>query len=256
MFIYKITVGDKVYIGLDSKPEYKESRWKRHYQTAKYAKVSATKGKLLPAMKKHGVDNCTYEVIERGFNKMIDLALAEIKWIKHYNSYRKGLNASPGGDGIGQHSLSTMSEESIKVLRDALGEHWTAYNKKKWGGLTTEERKKETAHLHTTEVYEKKANTLKKFYEANPHLKKGKAESIKKWREQNNESFKAMNKKNGLIGAAKVSKQVVVEWENGKGETFKSRSEFERQTGLWFSTLIAKSSRGEYYKGYKLKDDK
>ena len=253
MFVYKITIGTKVYIGFDSKPEYKEHRWKVHCKLAKYSK-SLTKTKLHRAMKKHGIENCIYEVIETGFTKTVDLALAEIKYIKEYNSYKKGLNSTPGGDGLGKHILSAMTEEEITTLRLSLGEHWTAYNKKKWSGLSIEERKEASSHLHTPEVYEKKSNTLKKYYKANPEAKKNKGKKIKEWQEKNKETLKTNNKINGLKGAAKVSKQVVVEWENGKGETFKSRSEFERQTGLWFSTLLAKSKQGLYHKGYKLKD--
>ena len=253
MFIYKITVGKKVYIGFDSKPEYKEHRWKTHCNIAKYARGKA-KTKLHLAMKAHGVENCVYEVIETGFTRIIDLALAEIRYIKEHNSYKKGLNSTPGGDGLGKHVLSAMTEDEIHKLRASLGEHWTLYNKKKWSGLSAEERKEAAAHLHTPEVYEKKSKTLKKYYTSNPEAKSAKGKKIKEWQEKNKETLKANNKANGLKGAAKVSKEVVVEWENGKGEKFKSRKEFERQTGLWFSTLVEKSKKGLYHKGYRLKD--
>lgn len=250
MFIYKITAGNKVYIGLDSKPEYKQHRWKEHCKMAKYN----AKTKLHQKMKIVGIENCIYEVIERGFEKMIDLALAEIRHIKDYNSYKKGLNSTPGGDGLGKHTLLSMSEDEILKLREALGVHWTKYNQKKWGGMTLEERQKKLAHLHTPKVYAQRAETLKKFYEFNPEIKTEKGKAIKRWQEANKEIVKANNKKNGLLGAAKRSKPVVVEWENGKGETFTSRRDFERKTGLWFSILVEKSKQGLYYKGYKLKE--
>lgn len=253
MFVYKITVKNKIYIGFDSKPEYKEHRWKTHCRIAKYAK-GRKKTKLHLAMKAHGVENCLYEVIETGFTRMIDLVLAEIRYIKEHNSYKKGLNSTPGGDGLGKHTLSSMTENEIAILRTTLGEHWTSYNKQKWANLSMEERKEEVSHLHTPEVYEKKSKTLKKYYEANPEAKAVKGKKIKEWQEKNKETVKANNRVNGLKGAAKVSKEVVVEWENGKVERFKSRKEFERQTGLWFSALVEKSKQGLYYKGYKLKD--
>lgn len=251
MFIYKISVGNKFYIGLDSKPEYKENRWKEHCRMAKYN----AKTKVHRAMKELGVENCVYEVIERGFERMIDLALAEIRHIKEHNSYKKGLNSTPGGDGLGRHALLTLTEDEISKLRESLGEHWTKYNQKKWGSMSLQERQEKLAHLHTPEVYAQRAETLKKFYEFNPNVKKEKGEAIKKWQQANKETLKENNRKNGLLGAAKRSKPVVVEWETGKGETFKSRKDFERQTGLWFSTLVEKSKQGVYYKGYKLKDD-
>ena len=34
MFIYKITAGTQIYIGLDTKPTYKQSRWKAHCKQA------------------------------------------------------------------------------------------------------------------------------------------------------------------------------------------------------------------------------
>jgi hypothetical protein len=252
MFIYKITVDEKDYIGFDSKPEYKQHRWKTHCRIVKYSK-KLPKTKLYNTMKRHGVENCTYEVLESGFKNLVELALAEIKYINQFNSYKKGLNSTPGGDGLGKHVLSSMSEQEINLLKETLGEHWSDYNKKKWSALTPEERKEETSHLHTPEIYERKSATLKKFYAANPDKKKDKGKAIKKWQEKNKETLKENNKKNGLKGAEKVSKEVVVEWENGKGERFKSRREFERQTGLWFSTLVEKSKRGEYYKGYRLR---
>jgi hypothetical protein len=254
MFIYKITVGTKVYIGFDSKPEYKEHRWKTHCNIARYGKGKC-KTKLHIAMKKRGVENCTYEVIESGFTKMVDLALAEIRYIREYNSYRRGLNSTPGGDGLGKRTFAEMTDDEIALLRGALGVHWTKWNQKKWGNTTIEERREKTAHLHTPQIYEQRAETLKKFYKANPEAKTIKGKKIKEWQEQNKDIVKANNKKNGLLGAAKRSKPVAVEWENGKGETFNSRKDFERQTGLWFSTLVEKSKQGVYYKGYKLKDD-
>ena len=253
MFIYKITVGTKVYIGFDSKPEYKEHRWKTHCKIAKYGK-GYSKTKLHHAMKKHGIENCVYEVVESGFTKMVDLALAEIRYIKEYNSYKKGLNSTPGGDGLGKHTFSKMTEDEISLLRESLGDHWTKRNQKKWGNTTAEERREKTAHLHTPEIYEQRAETLKKFYKANPEVKNIKGKKIKEWQKENKEIVKANNKKNGLLGAAKRSKPVVVEWENGKGEKFISRRDFERKTGLWFSTLVEKSKQGLYYKGYRLKD--
>jgi len=253
MFIYKITVDNQVYIGFDSKPEYKQHRWKTHCRVVKYSK-NRPKTKLYNTMKRCGIENCTYEVLERGFTKIVDLALAEIRYINQYNSYRKGLNSTPGGDGLGKNILSTMTEVEIQLLKTSLGEHWTEYNQKKWSALSTDERKQETSHLHTPEIYERKSKTLKKFYESNPNIKAKKGEDIKKWQAQNKDIVAANNKKNGLIGAAKVSKQVVIEREDGKTEVFKSRSEFQRQTGLWFSTLVEKSKRGLYHEGYRLKE--
>ena len=151
-----------------------------------------------------------YEVVETGFTRMVDLALAEIKYIRQFKSYPRGLNSTPGGDGLGRHLLTSMTEDEILTLRSALGVHWARYNEQKWSGLSDEERKKLSAHLHTPEVYEKKSKTLKKYYEANPEAKADKGKKIKEWQEKNKETVKANNRVNGLKGAAKVSKELSI----------------------------------------------
>lgn len=251
MFIYKITVltTNKVYIGLDTKPEYKESRWKAHCKDS----IGNAKRKVHVAMKEAGLENCKYEILERDFHSVSQLAISEINYIKKYDAYNNGLNSSPGGDGIGKHDLTSMTENDICMIREALGEHWTEYNKKKWAGMSAESRKKATSHLHTDEIYQKKADTLKKFYESNPTVKAEKGTSIKKWQEENKDIVCRNNKENGMKGALKVSKEVVVETIDGVVETFYSRSEFQRKTGMWFTTLLDKSAKGEYHKGYRIK---
>ena len=83
MFIYKITVVPigKVYIGLDTKPEYKKSRWKTHCKES----ITDPKGKLHKAIHQYGPDNCVYEVIDTEFHSISQLALAEIKYIRQYD---------------------------------------------------------------------------------------------------------------------------------------------------------------------------
>ncbi len=251
MFIYKITVLtiNKVYIGLDTKPEYKESRWKAHCKDS----ASDTKRKVHAAMREAGLENCKYEILERGFTSVANLAIAEINYIEQYDTYQAGLNSSPGGDGIGKHDLTSMSENDVQLIREALGEHWTEYNKKKWAGMSAEARKEATSHLHTDEIYQKKADTLKKFYDSNPNIKVEKGTAIKKWQGENRALVRSNNMANGMKGALKVSKEVVVETADGVIETFYSRSEFQRKTGVWFSTLLDKSTKGEYHKGYRIK---
>ena len=254
MFIYKITVKtlNKVYIGLDTKPEYKKSRWKSHCKESK----SNSKRKIHIAMFEYGIDDCEYVVLETGFTSIGKLALAEIEYIKKYDSYKTGLNSTPGGDGLGRHDLSMMSDEEIFTIKKALGDSFIEYNNKKWAGLSIDERKIKTSHLHTAEVYARKSETLKEFYKHNPEQAAIKFDGIKKWQKENREQMIDQNKKNGLLGAAVVSKQVVVETEDGTVEIYPSRSEFQRQTGLWFSSLVDKSKKNEYYKGYKLKGNK
>lgn len=252
MFIYKITVlpTNKCYIGLDTKPEYKKARWKLHCKDAK----GNSNREIHVAMREAGIENCKYEVIDRGFTSIAELAVAEIEHIKQHNSYRSGLNSSPGGDGIGKHDLTTMTEDEINTIRRALGEHWTEYNKSRWSSLTGDERKKAVSHLHTPEVHRKKSETLKKFYEFNPIAKTERGKKIKEWQNNNKAVATENSRQNGLKGAAKVSKAITLEKDDGTIVEFKSRSEMQRETGLWFSTLLAKTKTNSYHNGYRLRD--
>ena len=94
MFIYKITVGEKIYIGFDTNPSYKLSRWKTHCQNAE----KNLNTKLYNAMILHGIENCKVEIVEDNFKDVVSLALAEIDYIKKYNSFYEGLNSTFGGD--------------------------------------------------------------------------------------------------------------------------------------------------------------
>lgn len=250
MFIYKITVIplNQVYIGLDTKASYKLSRWKTHQKESK----SKPGTKLHRAINQYGIANCSIEMVEDGFLTVGTLALAEIDYIKQFDSYRNGLNSTPGGDGLGKHDLANLSENEIYQIKLLLSENFTEYNKNiKWANTTNDDRKELTKHLHTNEVYEKKSNTLKKFYDANPEIKKEKGLTIKKWQLANKEQLKETNKINGAKGAAKVSKKIVVEKEDGTVLHFNSKSEFGRVTNQWANTVIQKTKEGKFHNGYK-----
>lgn len=254
MFIYKITIIPlkQVYIGLDTKPSYKLSRWKTHCKESQ----TRCKTKLHKAIKNHGVENCSIEIVEDNFNSLGKLALAEIDYIKKFNSFTNGLNSTPGGDGLGRHDLYQLSEEEISKIKLALGNNFRDYNKNiKWANTSNEDRKKLTEHLHTEEVYKKKSETLKKFYKANPLIAKNKAIGIKKWQEENQLELKEKNKINSLKGAAKVSKKLTVELETGEVLYYASKSEFQRETGQWAKTVLEKTALGIFHNGYKAKEE-
>jgi hypothetical protein len=250
MFIYKITVNNQVYIGLDTKEEYKKSRWKSHCKDS----LSGSERKVHKAMAKFGIENCLYEVIDRGFTSICSLALAEIEHISNHDSYHNGLNSTLGGDGLGEHDLSSMSDEDFFMIKKTLGERFLQYNRKRWDNLSDDERKIHTSHLHNKTIYLARSETLKLFYENNPEIAATKSEGIRKWQEENRDQLVEQNKKNGLLGAQKVSKKVIVETTTGEVLIYVSRSEFQRQTKVWFSRLVVKSTNNEFYKGYRLKE--
>lgn len=95
--IYKITnlVNNKCYIG---KTNNIERRWQDHKRLAlteghkEYNKV------LYQAMRKYGLENFIFEIIEN----LDDYSISgerEQYWIKYYDSYYNGYNESFGGDG-------------------------------------------------------------------------------------------------------------------------------------------------------------
>ena len=250
MFIYKITIltTNQVYIGLDTKPSYKLARWKHHCRAVNGNDVT----KLYNAMRKAGVENCIVNIEEDGFSSISSLAVAEITYIKKYNSYINGLNSTPGGDGMGYHTLNRLNEFEIDQIKAALGDNFRYYNKNvKWANTTVEERKELTKHLHNKEVYQKKSDTLKEFYKANPDERAKKRVAIDAWIKSNREQLLANNLKASLKGAAKTSIAILVESPDGSMLHYKSKSEFNRQTTLWAKIILEKTAIGKSHKGYK-----
>lgn len=250
MYIYKITVTpiEKVYIGLDTHPSYKLKRWKEHCKNV----PKQYKTKLYQAMYEHGIKNCTIEILADNFSSVTELALAEIRYIELFDSFNNGLNSTRGGDGMGRHLLHQMTPDDILKIKNALGANFSEYNKQiKWINTTADERKVLTQHLHTEEIYLKKSNTLKKFYETNPAEKDKKKIGIMEWQLANQDLLRANNKKNSLLGAAKVSKKISVETPGGDMLYFSSKSDFQRQTGQWAKTVIEKTKQGLSHNGYK-----
>lgn len=254
MFIYKITVTpiDKIYIGLDTGPEYKRSRWKYHCRMIK-TKTKLT-SKLYSSMQFYGIENCTYEVVETGYPTLAKLAIAEIEYIKLFDSYHNGLNGTAGGDGLGRDALYSFSEEEIEEIRHALGEHWRNFNSKRWKDTTPEERRKMLAHWFEPAIIAKRVETQKEYYANVPGAKERHSAGLKRWIKENPERAREVRIKNGALGAEKVSKKVLVERENGMVEEFKSVSDFQRKTKQWMCTIREKSAKGEFYNGYRLKD--
>lgn len=252
MFIYKITVVplNQVYIGMDTELEYKKSRWKDHCRELK----KETNRKVHLAMKTHGIENCTYEVIERGFTSLGQLALAEIRQIEEHDSYRNGLNSSRGGDGLGHKGWDKLTEEEILLIKSTLGNHFREYNKIKWANTTPDQRKEMLKPAFTPEVNARRAESLREYYKAVPGAKEYKVNKLLEWQQANKEEHKRVAKANGAKGAAKVSKRLEVETEDGKVLYFASKSEFQRQTGQWANTVLKKSKNGDFYNGYKAKE--
>ena len=110
--IYKITnqINGKVYIGQSIDIQY---RWKQHKQQAKNNRKN---NKLYQAMRKYGIENFLFEVIEQCKFSQQQLDNRQRYWIEYYNSYENGYNSTRGGQGEGSWTL--YDPNNIKKLWD------------------------------------------------------------------------------------------------------------------------------------------
>lgn len=256
MFIYKIDVqtdnGTKSYIGLDTHDEHLEKRWKYH---VRMASSDSPIQHIHRAMKKYGIDKCSYSVLSSNYDCIADLAVAEINYVKKYDSYRNGLNSTAGGDGIMNSDLSNIPQEQMDNIMEALSIAMSEYNTDiKWHGKSKTERQQMCSHLHTDEIYKLRSETLKNTYKNNPSLVKKRSESRKKWCQENPERAAEIARQNGLKATQKTSKKVMAIKEDGTETIYNSKQEFKRQTGLIPSTIIANTKKGKFFKGYQLKE--
>ena len=107
-YIYKITntISGNVYIGKTEKTI--ASRWREHCRSS--FKIS-DKDYHLPlhnAIRKYGKEAFIVEEIDNAINSE-ELKQKEIYWIKYYNSYYKGYNATLGGDGQRKYDYQAIA---------------------------------------------------------------------------------------------------------------------------------------------------
>lgn len=252
MFIYMITANDKKYIGFDSHPVYKNKRWKTHCSHA----MSGSKLQVHQEMNMAGIENCTYEILEDGFDNILELAVAEIKYIKKFDTKTNGLNSTYGGDGIGTHNLTKLSKEDLELVLTQLSNNLSDYNNDiKWAGTTAAERKHLTSHLHNDEIYKQKGDTLRETYKARPELVEQRSKSLSAyWNRIDDDTKKdrvKINKSNGMLGAKKVSKKVKIILPSGEEKLYESKSAFAKEHGYIINTILEKTAQGLTHKGYR-----
>lgn len=115
-FIYKISnkINNKVYIGKTLSSL--EKRFKEHINDCEKSRME--KRPLYRAMCKYGVENFYIELVEES---PIDiLSERECYWIKYYNSYHDGYNATIGGDGVQTYDYQAIVKEFIsgKLIKE------------------------------------------------------------------------------------------------------------------------------------------
>jgi group I intron endonuclease len=109
--IYKITnkINGKAYIGQSINIE---KRWKEHKKRYKNVNTRSYDYPLYKAFRKYGIDNFTFEIIEKCKEKKLNEK--EIFWIEHYNTFFKGYNQTLGGD----HGKSVPKENILGIFED------------------------------------------------------------------------------------------------------------------------------------------
>ena len=90
-FVYKITnlINGKIYIGSSTESLGYESRWNQHKRVSTNQNLPAYKYPLYCSIRKYGVNNFTYEVIEKNIETLEDRQQIEQYYIIYYNSIDK-----------------------------------------------------------------------------------------------------------------------------------------------------------------------
>lgn len=88
-------INDKKYIGLTTQSI--EKRWKEHCNSSKNLKLQE-KRPLYNAMAKYGIEHFSISIVEDNIENE-KLPEREKYWIKYFNTYYEGYNATIGGDG-------------------------------------------------------------------------------------------------------------------------------------------------------------
>jgi len=107
--IYKITntVNGKCYIGYSRHPD---KRWKAHIRCA----LSGKRKKLYSAMRKHGIDKFSFEIIYESNDRDHTLMQMEPFYIKQFNSIDEGYNMNEGGYNVNTEEMRIANSERMK----------------------------------------------------------------------------------------------------------------------------------------------
>ena len=145
MLIYKITnlINKKLYIGqtIYDRIEKRIANYKKEIN-------SNTKRPIINAMRKYGIDNFKFEIVEDNIISKIVLDEKERYYIQYYQSLvsQNGYNIELGGNGPGKHSEETKR----KISEAQLGEKNHMFGKTGSQNATS----KKILDITTDKVYE------------------------------------------------------------------------------------------------------
>lgn len=117
--IYKYTnkINGKSYIGQSIKLEKRKEEHERHYLNSNH---SCYNTKFYCALRKYGLNNFSYEILEHGVYSSQELNELEIYYINYYDSYKNGYNSTLGGDMTAVPRK--LNEQSILKIKQLLAE--------------------------------------------------------------------------------------------------------------------------------------
>lgn len=109
-YIYKITnkINNKVYIGKTE--EDPAIRWQQHI----YNMSLGIKYHLYNAMRKYGLENFTFEILESNLSGDL-LSNKEIEYIKIYDSLKNGYNMTIGGEGVTKYIHEDIKNKYLEL---------------------------------------------------------------------------------------------------------------------------------------------
>lgn len=90
------------------------TRWRRHKDDCKKGEKDYP---LYQAIRKYGIENFSFEVIEECLRSQLDER--EQYWIKYYDSYYNGYNQTLGGQGASGHGIS-LDKNIVLLIRQEL----------------------------------------------------------------------------------------------------------------------------------------
>ena len=117
--IYKIEnyLNGHIYIGMTN--NFKR-RIKEHINTSFNSNSKDFNSPIHKAIRKYGIENFNYEIIEDNISNRELMKERERFWIKHYKAYKnkEHYNATQGGDCCGENSCLRGEEHGMSILTE------------------------------------------------------------------------------------------------------------------------------------------
>jgi len=133
-FIYKITnlINKKIYIGKTSK-DNPYVRWYNHSKFPYYESTKDNCPKLYNAIRKYGIENFTFEVID-SFETESEAYQAEENLVEKLDTIKNGMNTVPGGFGTSSGEKNQMYGKGYLISGEKNGMFGMTGNKNPFYG--------------------------------------------------------------------------------------------------------------------------